>query len=185
MLDEGNTVPFITRYRKDHTGGLDEEQIREIHSRIAKARQLAERKATILKTIEAQGKLTPELAEQIEHANTPKRLEDLYLPFKPKKPTLATIARERGLEPLAVEIFEAEESAADMQARAATYHLGRQGAAHGRGRAVGRRPPDRRADQRERRASRPPAADLSAVGQDRLHEGGDAAASSGAPRRVE
>ncbi len=121
LLDEGNTVPFITRYRKDHTGGLDEEQIREIHARIAKARQLAERKATILKTIEAQGKLTPELAEQIQHATTPKRLEDLYLPFKPKKTTLATVARERGLEPLAVEIFQAEESAADMQARAATY----------------------------------------------------------------
>jgi uncharacterized protein len=121
LLDDGNTVPFITRYRKDHTGGLDEEQIREIQSRIAKARQLAERKATILKTIEAQGKLTPELAEQIEHATSPKRLEDLYLPFKPKKTTLATVARERGLEPLAVEIFQAEESAADIQARAATY----------------------------------------------------------------
>ena len=90
LLDEGNTVPFITRYRKDQTGGLDEEQIREIQFRVGKIRQLAERKATILKTIEAQGKLTPELAEQIEHANTPKRLEDLYLPFKPKKQTLAT-----------------------------------------------------------------------------------------------
>ena len=97
LLDEGNTVPFITRYRKDVTGGLDEEQIREIQFRVGKIRQLAERKATILKTIEAQGKLTPELAEQIQHANTPKRLEDLYLPFKPKKQTLATIARERGL----------------------------------------------------------------------------------------
>ena len=95
LLDEGNTVPFITRYRKDQTGGLDEEQIREIQFRIGKIRQLAERKATILKTIEAQGKLTPELADQIQHANTPKRLEDLYLPFKPKKQTLATIAREQ------------------------------------------------------------------------------------------
>jgi len=121
LLDEGNTVPFITRYRKDVTGGLDEEQIREIQFRVGKIRQLAERKATILKTIEAQGKLTPELAEQIQHANTPKRLEDLYLPFKPKKQTLATIARERGLEPLAIEIYEAHESASDMQARAATF----------------------------------------------------------------
>src|ERR1044072_8211906 len=75
LLDEGNTVPFITRYRKDQTGGLDEEQIRNIQSRVGKMRHLAERKATILKTIEAQGKLTPELAEQIQHANTPKRLE--------------------------------------------------------------------------------------------------------------
>ncbi len=121
LLDEGNTVPFITRYRKDLTGGLDEEQIRAIQSRVGKIRQLAERKATILKSIEAQGKLTPELAEQIRHAHTPKRLEDLYLPFKPKKQTLATIARERGLEPLAVEIFEAHENAADVQARAATF----------------------------------------------------------------
>jgi uncharacterized protein len=121
LLDEGNTVPFITRYRKDQTGGLDEEQIRDIQSRVGKIRQLAERKTTILKTIEAQGKLTPELAEQIAHANTPKRLEDLYLPFKPKKQTLATIARERGLEPLAVEIYEAWPDAADMGARAATF----------------------------------------------------------------
>src|SRR6478672_9586171 len=121
LLDEGNTVPFITRYRKDQTGGLDEEQIREIQFRIGKIRQLAERKATILKTIEAQGKLTPELAEQIQHANTPKRLEDLYLPFKPKKQTLATIAREKGLEPLAIEIYEARPEAADMLARAAAF----------------------------------------------------------------
>src|SRR5687768_9452322 len=121
LLDEGNTVPFITRYRKDQTGGLDEEQIREIQFRVGKIRQLAERKATILKTIEAQGKLTPELQAQIEHANTPKRLEDLYLPFKPKKQTLATVARERGLEPLAIEIYEARPEAADLQARAATF----------------------------------------------------------------
>src|SRR5881392_2680127 len=121
LLDAGNTVPFITRFRKDQTGGLDEEQIREIQFRLGKARQLAERKATILKTIEAQGKLTPEVADQIQHANTPKRLEDLYLPFKPKKQTLATIARERGLEPLAIEIFEARPEAADMNARAATF----------------------------------------------------------------
>src|SRR5262245_43682058 len=121
LLDEGNTVPFITRYRKDQTGGLDEEQIREIQFRIGKIRQLAERKATILKTIEAQGQLTPELADQIQHANTPKRLEDLYLPFKPKKQTLSTTAREKGLEPLAIEILEANPAAADLQARAAEF----------------------------------------------------------------
>jgi uncharacterized protein len=121
LLDEGNTVPFITRYRKDQTGGLDEEQIRAVQLRIGKSRQLAERKATILKSIEAQGKLTPELTAQIQHANTPKRLEDLYLPFKPKKRSLATIARERGLEPLAVEIYEARPEAADLVARAAMF----------------------------------------------------------------
>lgn len=121
LLDEGNTVPFITRYRKDLTGGLDEQQIRAIQARVAKLRQLAERKAAILKRIESQGKLTPELAEQIRQANTSKRLEDLYLPFKPKKQTLATLARERGLEPLAVEIYEAREEARDLTARAATF----------------------------------------------------------------
>ncbi len=117
LLDEGNTVPFITRYRKDHTGGLDEEQIRSIQFVVAKLRQLADRKQTILKSIELQGKLTPELANQIQNATTPKRLEDLYLPFKLKKQTLATKAREQGLEPLAVEILEASPAAADLEAR--------------------------------------------------------------------
>src|SRR6476659_832173 len=121
LLDAGNTAPFITRFRKDETGGLDEEPVREIQFRVGKIRQLAERKATILKTIEAQGQLTPEIADQIQHANTPKRLEDLYLPFKPKKQTLATIAREKGLEPLAIEIYEARPEAADMRARAEAF----------------------------------------------------------------
>ena len=117
LLDEGNTVPFITRYRKDQTGGLDEEQIRSIQWVVTKLRQLADRKQTILKSIESQGKLTPELANQIQNATTPKRLEDLYLPFKPKKQTLATKAREQGLEPLAMEILEANPAAADLEAR--------------------------------------------------------------------
>jgi len=94
LLDAGNTVPFITRYRKDQTGGLDEEQIRAIESRLTKMRLLAERKQTILRSIDSQGKLTPELAAEIEAANSTKRLEDLYLPYKPKKQTLATVARE-------------------------------------------------------------------------------------------
>ena len=111
LLDEGNTVPFITRYRKDQTGGLDEEQIREIQSRLTKMRLLAERKQTILRSIESQGKLTEKLAKQILSAATTKRLEDLYLPYKPKKQTLATLARSRGLEPLAREILEAAPSA--------------------------------------------------------------------------
>jgi len=121
LLNEGNTVPFITRYRKDETGGLDEEQIREVQSRASKLRQIAERKQTILKMIEAQGKLTQELSEQIAAATTLKRLEDLYLPFKPKKQSLATVARERGLEPLAREIYEADPAAADIEKRAAEF----------------------------------------------------------------
>ncbi|MBL9125603.1 MAG: helix-hairpin-helix domain-containing protein [Planctomycetaceae bacterium] len=121
LLDAGNTVPFITRYRKDQTGGLDEEQVREVQARVALLRQLAERKQTILRSIDAQGKLTPELAAQIEAADTLKRLEDLYLPFKPKKQTLATTARERGLEPLAREILTADPLALDLDRRGADF----------------------------------------------------------------
>src|SRR6516165_2936024 len=93
LLDEGNTIPFITRYRKERTGGLNEELIRAIQLRVQLARQLAERKETILKSIDAQGKLTEELRAAIKAAETTKRLEDLYLPYKPKKRTLATTAR--------------------------------------------------------------------------------------------
>jgi uncharacterized protein len=121
LLDEGNTVPFITRYRKDRTGGLDEEQIRVIQTRLTKMRLLAERKQTILRSIEAQGKLTEQLAKQIQGASTTKRLEDLYLPYKPKKQTLATLARSRGLEPLAVEILTADPMAVDLDRRAADF----------------------------------------------------------------
>src|SRR2546426_6223608 len=85
LLDEGNTVPFITRYRKERTGGLNEEVIRQIQARLAFLRQLHDRKQTILRTIESQGKLTPELRDAITKADTTKRLEDLYLPYKPKK----------------------------------------------------------------------------------------------------
>lgn len=108
LLDDGNTVPFITRYRREQTGGLDEEQIRHIDDAVKRRRQLLERKQTILKTIESQGKLTPELQHEIEQAHNLKRLEDLYLPFKPKKQTLATVAREQGLEPLTLEILNAD-----------------------------------------------------------------------------
>ncbi|HWL75714.1 MAG TPA: Tex-like N-terminal domain-containing protein, partial [Burkholderiaceae bacterium] len=112
---------FITRYRKDQTGGMDEEQIRQVEARVAKYRLLAERKQTILRSIEGQGKLTPELAHQIEQADSTKRLEDLYLPFKPRKQSLATLARERALEPLAAEILAGSPSAANLDARAQDF----------------------------------------------------------------
>jgi uncharacterized protein len=98
LLDEGNTVPFITRYRKERTGNLNELVIHEIQLRVQRLRELGERKETILKAIEAQGKLTEDLKTAIRSADNPKRLEDLYLPFKPKKRTKASDARERGLE---------------------------------------------------------------------------------------
>ncbi len=105
LLDEGNTIPFITRYRKERTGELDEEVLRIIQERVGLLRQLAERKQTILRSIDNQGKLTDDLRAAIVAAENPKRLEDLYLPYKPKKRSLATAAREKGLEPLALAIW--------------------------------------------------------------------------------
>jgi uncharacterized protein len=121
LLDAGNTIPFITRYRKDQTGGLDEQQIRQVQEHVNRLRMLVERKQTILRSIDSQGKLTPELAATIERADSIKRLEDLYLPYKPKKQSLATIARERKLEPLAEEILSANPAAANLDTRAAEF----------------------------------------------------------------
>jgi protein Tex len=101
LLDQGNTVPFIARYRKEATGGLDEVQIRQVQTRLEYLRKLAERKAAVRTEIEGQGKLTPELNAQIEAATTLQSVEDLYRPYKPKRHTRAALARERGLEPLA------------------------------------------------------------------------------------
>jgi len=101
LFDEGNTLPFIARYRKEATGGLDEIQLRDVRDRAAYLREMAERRAAILESIEQQGKLDPALKARIEAAETKQSLEDLYLPFKPKRRTRAMIARERGLEPLA------------------------------------------------------------------------------------
>src|SRR5262245_48856184 len=114
LLDEGNTVPFITRYRKERTGGLNEELIRQIQSRVGLLRQLAERKQTILRSIDGQGKLTDELRAAGLGADSSKRLEDLYLPFKPKKRTLATVARERGLEPLALALWQRDPAVGNL-----------------------------------------------------------------------
>lgn len=101
LLDEGNTLPFIARYRKEATRGLDEVALRKIEDALAKARELAQRKATILKTIHEQGLLTAELEKQIRTCNDRQLLETLYLPFKPERRTRATAAREKGLQPLA------------------------------------------------------------------------------------
>jgi uncharacterized protein len=121
LLDAGNTVPFITRYRRDETGGLDEEQIGRVRNSVAKLRQLEERKQTILRSIESQHALTAELRQQIERADSVKRLEDLYLPYRPKKQTLAIKAREQGLGPLAEEIRSQAVAAADLETRAADF----------------------------------------------------------------
>jgi len=101
LLDEGNTIPFVARYRKEMTGGLDEEQLRQIEARLGYLRRLSERQEAVLRSIEEQGKLTPELETAIRAAETLQAVEDLYLPYKPKRRTRATVARQRGLEPLA------------------------------------------------------------------------------------
>src|SRR5581483_11533139 len=101
LLDDKATVPFIARYRKEATGGLDDTQLRTLEERLIYLRELDERRKAILKSIEEQGKLSPELVSQINDAETKARLEDLYAPYKPKRRTRAQIAREAGLQPLA------------------------------------------------------------------------------------
>ena len=108
LIDEGNTIPFIARYRKEAHGSLNDEQLRSLDERLRYLRTLEERRGVILASIEEQGQLTPELKKQIEEAATQSALEDLYLPYRPKRRTRATIARERGLEPLAQEILQQE-----------------------------------------------------------------------------
>ncbi|MFO1434766.1 MAG: Tex family protein [Candidatus Competibacteraceae bacterium] len=106
LLDEGATVPFVARYRKEVTGGLDDVQLRFLEERLRYLRELEERRRTILNGIREQGKLTPELEQAIEAADSKARLEDLYLPYKPKRRSKAQIAREAGLEPLAQSLLQ-------------------------------------------------------------------------------
>jgi transcriptional accessory protein Tex/SPT6 len=115
LLDEENTAPFIARYRKERTGGLNEEAVRRIQDRIRQLRLLADRKQTILKSIAYQGRLTDDLTRAVLAAESPKRLEDLYLPFKPKKRSQATEAREKGLEPAALAIWTRDPAVGNVQ----------------------------------------------------------------------
>lgn len=119
LLDDGATVPFISRYRKEATGNLDEVQIGNIAQSYTKLKETAARKETIIKTIEEQGKLTPELRAEIDNTWDPTRLEDLYQPYKPKRKTRATKAREAGLEPLALALMSG--STADPEAAATKF----------------------------------------------------------------
>ena len=101
LIDEGNTIPFIARYRKEATGSLNDEVLRQFHERLVYLRNLGEKKQQVLSTIEEQGKLTPELKKSIEAAETMVAVDDLYRPYRPKRRTRAIIAKEKGLEPLA------------------------------------------------------------------------------------
>ncbi len=105
LIDEGNTIPFISRYRKEATGSLNDEQLRKLHERLTYLRNLEEKKAQVIKSIDEQGKLTDELRAEIEAAETQVAVDDLYRPYRPKRRTRATIAKELGLEPLAMEIL--------------------------------------------------------------------------------
>jgi len=99
LLDAGNTLPFIARYRKEATGGLDDAQLVQLSELLGRLRALDERRQTVLASIAEQGKLTPELEAQIQVVETLTALEDLYQPYKPKRRTRASVARERGLQP--------------------------------------------------------------------------------------
>jgi uncharacterized protein len=121
LLDAGNTVPFIARYRKEATGGLDETQLREIGRLAESLRALDKRRQTVIETIAGQGQLTPDLADRIAAAGTLTELEDLYLPFKPKRRTRATMAREKGLAPLADLILEQAQTRRSPAELAAPY----------------------------------------------------------------
>ena len=124
LLDDGGTVPFIARYRKEVTGNLDEVQIRDIQEKLEYFRELEDRRETILASIEEQGKLTPELKSKIEAALEKNELEDLYLPFKPKRRTKASIARDRGLEPLAQFLWDQKAGDKPLDELAATFVTG-------------------------------------------------------------
>lgn len=121
LLDEGNTIPFISRYRKEATGSLDEVQIQAIADQTASIRALHERKTDVYRLIDGQGKLTPELASTLAAATTLQQVEDLYLPYRPKRKTRASVAREKGLAPLAEIILQQPELKGDMTALLEEY----------------------------------------------------------------
>lgn len=127
LIDDGNTVPFIARYRKEVTGGLDDTQLRNLDSRLSYLRELDDRRQTILKSIQEQGKLTAELEHDINQADSKTRLEDLYLPYKPKRRTKGQIAIEAGLEPLADKLWN--EPQTDPEIEAMQYINAEQGVA--------------------------------------------------------
>ncbi len=121
LFDEGGTVPFIARYRKEATGNLDEVKILAIQEKLEYHRELEERKVTVLDSIKEQGKLTPELSAKIEKTLDKSELEDLYLPYKPKRKTKASVAREKGLEPLALYLWEQQANGTPLGEFAATF----------------------------------------------------------------
>ena len=123
LLDEGNTIPFIARYRKELHGGMDDTVLRKLEERLLYERNLADRRETVKNAIDEQGKLTKELAEAIENAATLAELEDLYRPYKQKRKTRASVAKEKGLEPLAN--FLLRQMQTDPLKEAASFRIAR------------------------------------------------------------
>ena len=120
LIDDGNTIPFIARYRKEKTGSLSDDVLRDLYARLTALRALAEKRADIIRLIDEQGKLTDELRAQLEAAKTRTELDDIYRPYRPKRRTRATIAKEKGLEPLAM-LLLAQKSGEDLEGAAAEY----------------------------------------------------------------
>ena len=123
LIDDGNTIPFIARYRKEMTGSLDDQLLRELSERLEYLRGLEKRKEEVRSSIESQGKLDESLAQAISSAVTLTEVEDLYRPFKPKRRTRASIAREKGLEPLAQKIFAQEKDSPSPDVLAVPFVL--------------------------------------------------------------
>src|SRR5664279_1761266 len=118
LMDDGATIPFISRYRKEMTGSLDEVQLMHIKEEYDRLKELDARKEAVIKSIEEQEKMTPELRQKIDNAVTMSELEDIYLPYRPKRRTRSTIAKEKGLEPLAVLIMDQKENDPALKAEA-------------------------------------------------------------------
>ena len=121
LIDEGNTIPFIARYRKEVTGGLDDTVLRKLGKRLEYLRNLAEKKEDVIRIITEQGKMTDEILASIEKASTMQEMEDIYRPFRPKRRTRATVAKEKGLEPLAQIILMQLESKKTLEELASEY----------------------------------------------------------------
>ena len=121
LLDDGNTIPFITRFRKDATGGLNEKQLLRIQQVASRLKALEERRSFVIRTIESQDKLSDKLREQITSATSLREIEDAYLPFKPRKQSLATTARQAGLEPFAQSVLEGEQSIEALAEQAVNF----------------------------------------------------------------
>ena len=120
LLDEGNTIPFIARYRKELTGNMDDQLVRSISVRLEALRAIEERKAEVIRLIDEQGKLTDEITKAVENAKTLTELEDVYRPYRPKRKTRASVAREKGLEPLSLLIL-LQEFSGDIEKEAEKY----------------------------------------------------------------